>query len=100
MMMMMIMIINDNDYGKDNNHNVSHDGDDINNYNYHHHHHQYCNHRFVGPVVKVSASRAEGHGSIPLALWAFFSRSPVTTLPGAWRYRVRVGTGCSGVSIL
>ena len=61
----------------------------------------------AGLVVKASASRAEDPG--------FDSRfrrdqvhtsdlkktgTPVAALPGAWRYRVRSGTGRPGVSIL
>ena len=62
--------------------------------------------RLVGLVAKASASRPEDPG--------FESRSQpgsshtsgstidtsVATLPGAWRYRVSVGTGRPGVIIL
>ena len=67
--------------------------------------------RLVGLVVKATASRAEDPGvPFTLAPWGFFSGSshahdlkigtPVATLPGAWRYRVSVGTGRPGVSKL
>ena len=65
--------------------------------------------RFVGLVVKASASRAEDPG-IESRLQRDFSGSshtngldigtPVATLPNAWRNRVSAGTGRSGVSIL
>ena len=65
--------------------------------------------RFIGLVVKASASRAEGPG-FESRLRRDFSGSshtsgskigtPVATLPGAWRYRVSAGTGRPGVSIL
>ena len=60
-------------------------------------------------MVKASASRAEDPG-FESRLRRDFSGSshtsdlkigtPVTTLPGAWRYRVSAGTGRPGVSIL
>ena len=60
-------------------------------------------------VVKASASRAEDPG-FESRLRRDFSGSnltsdlkfgtPVATLPGAWRYRVSVGTGRPGISIL
>ena len=66
----------------------------------------------VGPVVAVVRGRLERTdvGSIPaFAVVLMFSRSrdtsdldmgiAVTTLPFIWRYRVRAGTGRSGVSI-
>ena len=65
--------------------------------------------RLVGLVVKASASRAEDPG-LKSRLRRDFSGSghtsdlkigtPVATLPGTWRYRVRAGTGWPGVSIL
>ena len=65
--------------------------------------------RLGGLVVKASASRAEDPG-FESRLRRDFSGSsytsdlkigtPVATLPGAWRYRVSVGTGRTGVSIL
>ena len=65
--------------------------------------------RLVGLVVKASASRAEIPG-LNHACAGIFSGSshtsdwkigtPVSTLPGAWRYRVSAGTGRPGVSIL
>ena len=64
----------------------------------------------VGPVVKASVSRAADRGSIPAFGVDFFPRSThtsdvktyhsVETLPGVWRYRLSVGTGWPGVSIL
>ena len=65
--------------------------------------------RLVGLVVKASASRAEDPGFESRLRWDFSGSShtsdlkngtPVATLPGAWRYRVSVGTGRPGVSIL
>ena len=66
-------------------------------------------HRVVGLVVKASASRAEDLG-FESRLGRDFSESshtsdsktgtPVVTLPGAWRYRVSIGTGRPDVSIL
>ena len=65
--------------------------------------------RLVGLVVKASASRAEDP-RFDSRLNRDFSGSshnndlkigtPVDTLPGAWRYRVSVGTDWTGVSIL
>ena len=65
--------------------------------------------RLAGLVVKVSASGAEDLG-FESCLRLDFSWSsltsdfkigtPVTALPGAWRYRVSAGTGRPGVSIL
>ena len=59
-------------------------------------------------MVKASASRVEDPG-FESRLHRDFSVSshtsdlkigtPVATLPGAWRYRISVGTGWSGVSI-
>ena len=66
-------------------------------------------HCLVGLVVKASASRAEDPGFKSHVRQNFFRsshtsdlkiRTPVATLPGAWRYRVNVGTGWPGVSIL
>ena len=69
---------------------------------------QWCD-RLVGLVVKASALRAEDPG-FDSRLSRDFSGSshtsdfkidtPVATLPGAWRYRVSVGTGLPCVSIL
>ena len=66
--------------------------------------------RLVGLVVKASASRAEGPGFESRLRRDFFRGrvipvtskigTPVATLPGAWRYRVSIGTGRPGVSIL
>ena len=63
----------------------------------------------VGLVVKASALRVEDLG-FESRLRRDFSRlshtsdskigTPVSTLPGAWRYRVSAGTGRPGVSIL
>ena len=65
--------------------------------------------RPVGQVDKASTSRAEAPG-FKSRLRRDFSGSshtrdlnigsPVATLPGAWRYRVSVGTGWPGVTIL
>ena len=64
---------------------------------------------FVGLVVQASASGAEGPGFESRLRRAFSGSShtsdlkigtPVATLPGAWHYRVSVGTGWPGVSIL
>ena len=65
--------------------------------------------RLGGLVVKASASRAEDP-RFESRLRRDFSGSshtsdliigtPVATLPGAWHYRVRTGTGRPGVSIL
>ena len=63
----------------------------------------------VGLVVKASVSRAEDPGFQSRLRWDFSGSShtsdfkigtPVATLPGAWRYRVRAGTGRPGVGIL
>ena len=64
--------------------------------------------RLVGLVVKAFASRAEDPGLESCAeIFPGSSHTsdlkngtPVATLPGAWRYRVGVGTGRPGVSIL
>ena len=63
----------------------------------------------IGLVVKASTSGAEDPG-FESCLRRDFSRlshtsnlkigTPVTTLPGAWHYRVSGGTGRPGVSIL
>ena len=65
--------------------------------------------RFVGLVVKTSASGAEDP-RFETRLRRDFSESshtsdlkigtPVATLSGAWRYRVSAGTSRPGVSIL
>ena len=67
-------------------------------------------HRLVGLVVKASASRAKEPGFESRLRKDFFRDrvlrvtlkigTPVATLPGAWCYRVRAGTGRPGVSIL
>ena len=63
--------------------------------------------RRAGLVVKASASGVEDQG-FESRLRRDFSGSshtcdlidtPVTTLPGAWRYKVSAGTGRPGVSI-
>ena len=69
----------------------------------------FCFYRFAGQVAKASAPRAADRG-IDSRLRLDFSGSshtsdlkigtPVATLPDAWRYRVRAGTGLPGVSIL
>ena len=61
-------------------------------------------------MVKASASRAEDPGLESHMRRDFIPGSshtsdlnigtPVATLPGAWHYRVRAGTGGPGVSIL
>ena len=65
--------------------------------------------RLVALVVKASAAKAEDPGFESLLRWDFSRSShtsdlktgtPVATLPGAWQYRVRAGTGRPGVSIL
>ena len=62
----------------------------------------------VGLVVKAFASRAENPGfesrlrrdiSGSSHTSDFKIRTPVATLPGAWRYRVSAGTNEPGVSI-
>ena len=65
--------------------------------------------RLAGLVVKVSVSRATDPG-FDFRLRRDVSElshtsdlkiaTPVATLPGAWRYKVSAGTGCTGVSIL
>ena len=65
--------------------------------------------RLAGLVVKASASKAKDPG-FESRLRRDFSGSshtsglkigtPVATLPGAWHYRVRAGTGRPGVNIL
>ena len=66
-------------------------------------------HRLVGPVVKAFASRAEDPGFESHSRRDFSGSShisdlkigtPLATLPGTWRYRVRAGIGRPGVSIL
>ena len=63
----------------------------------------------VGQVVKASAPKAEGPEFESLLRRDFSGSShtsdlklgtPVSTLPGAWRFRVSAGTGRPGVSIL
>ena len=65
--------------------------------------------RLGGLVDKASASGAEDPGFESRLRWDFSGSShtsdlkigtPVTTLPGAWHYRVSTGTGRPGVSIL
>ena len=65
--------------------------------------------RFVGLVVKASASRAEDPGFESRLRLDFSGSShtsdskfdtPVANLPGSWQYRVSTGTGGPGVSIL
>ena len=65
--------------------------------------------RLVGLVVKASATRLEDPEFESRLRRDFPGSShtrdlkmgtPVDTLPGAWRYRVRIGTGRPGVSIL
>ena len=61
-------------------------------------------------LVRASALRAEDPGFESRLRQDFFPGSshtsdfyigtPVTTLPGAWRYRVSAGTSVPGVSIL
>ena len=65
--------------------------------------------RLVGILVRCLARKRKIPGSNPAGA-GIFSRSshtsdskigtPVSTLPGAWRYRVSAGTGQPGVSIL
>ena len=66
-------------------------------------------HRLVGLVVRRSPREREIPGSNPACAGIFSGSShtsdlkigtPVATLPGAWRYRVSIGTGRPGVSIL
>ena len=66
-------------------------------------------HHLVDLVVKVPASRAEDPGFKSRLRRDFSCLShtgnlkigtPVAALPSAWRYRVSVGTGRPGVSIL
>ena len=65
--------------------------------------------RLVGLVVKMSASLAadqefESRLRRDFSGWSHTSDfkivAPQAILPGAWRYRVRTGTGCPGVNIL
>ena len=66
--------------------------------------------RLVGVVVKASVSGAEDPEFDSRFHRGDFSGSchtselkigtPVATLPGTWRFRVRTGTGWPGVSIL
>ena len=66
--------------------------------------------RLVGLVVKAPAARAEDLGFDSHLRHGDFSGSshtsgfrigtPVTTLPGAWRYRVSGGTGWPGIGML
>ena len=66
--------------------------------------------RLVGLVVKASASSAADLGfhsrfccgdiSGSSHISDFIICTPVTTLPGAWHYRVRAGTGWPDVGIL
>ena len=66
--------------------------------------------RLAGLAVKASASRADDPGCESRLRRGFFPGSshtselkigtPVSTLPGAWRYRVSTGTGRPGVSTM
>ena len=57
--------------------------------------------RLGGLVVKASASGAEDPGfESRLPRDFFWVDLKLTTLPGAWHYRVSAGTGRPGVSIL
>ena len=65
--------------------------------------------RLVGLVVRRPPRERKVPGSNPACAGIFSGSShtsdlkigtPVATLPGAWRYRVSVGTGWPGVSIL
>ena len=66
-------------------------------------------HRLVGLVVRRPPRERKVPGSNPACDGIFSGAShtcdskigtPVASLPGAWRYRVRAGTGRPGVSIL
>ena len=65
--------------------------------------------RLAGIVVKASTSRAEDPRFESRLHWDFFRvesyldfnmDTPVATLSGAWRYRLRAATGWPGISIL
>ena len=65
--------------------------------------------RLVGLVVRRSPQERKIPGSNPACAGIFWGSShtsdlktgtPMATLPGAWRYRVSIGTGRPGVSIL
>ena len=65
--------------------------------------------RLVGLVIRRPPRERKIPGSNPACAGIFSGSShtsdskigtPVATLPGAWRYRVSVGTGRPGVSIL
>ena len=65
--------------------------------------------RLVGLVVRRPPRERKVLGSNPACAEIFSGSShtsdlnigtPVSTLPGAWRYRVSAGTGWPGVSIL
>ena len=65
--------------------------------------------RVTGQIDKASAQKVEGPEFESLLRRDFFGLShtsdlkigtEVATLPGAWRYRVRAGTGQPSVSIL
>ena len=71
---------------------------------------QFLSHnRLVGLLVKASTSGTADLGSIPAFAVDLFHMSshsidieigtPVASLPGAWTYRARAGTGWSGVSV-
>ena len=69
----------------------------------------YIDDRLVGLVVRRLPRERKIPGSNPTCDGIFSGSShtsdlkigtPVATLPGAWRYRVRVGTGRPGVSVL
>ena len=68
-----------------------------------------CGHRLVGLVVRRPPRERKIPVSNPACAGIFSGSShtsdlkigtPVTTLPGAWHYRVSAGTGRPGVSIL
>ena len=66
-------------------------------------------HHLVGPMAKTPTSRADDPGFDSclhrgdLSRWSHTCGlkigAPVTTLPGAWHYRVSAGTGWPGVSV-
>ena len=58
-------------------------------------------HRLVDLVVKASTSRAADLDFYPCSHTSDFKvGNPVAALPGAWRYRVNVGTGWPGPGVL
>ena len=71
--------------------------------------HSLCTDRLDGLVVRCPPPERKIPGSNPVCAGIFSGSShtrdlnigtPVATLPGAWRYRVSIGTGRPGVSIL